>query len=154
MELLNEWTGLPDTYVLEVYGEGECAAEVQKIAAKYQNIHLNGFCPQKELFDSLKSAVALITPYIWYEGYPMNIAESFSMGVPVVSTSIGNAGDLVSKSGAGALFDFEVDGSFRKALDIVYAHRTKFSFNAYNYYLCNQTPTANYESLKKIYDKL
>ena len=115
---------------------------------------MNGFCPQKELFNSLKSAVALITPYIWYEGYPMNIAECFSMGVPVVSTSIGNAGDLVSKSNAGTLFDFEVDGSFRKALDAVYEQRTKFSFNAYNYYLCNQTPASNYERLNKIYDTL
>ena len=101
-----------------------------------------------------KSAVALITPYIWYEGYPMNIAECFSMGVPVVSTSIGNAGDLVSKSNAGTLFDFEVKGSFRKALDAVYEQRTKFSFNAYNYYLCNQTPASNYERLNKIYDTL
>ena len=49
----------------------------------------------------------------------MNIAECFSLGVPVVSTSIGNAGDLVSKSNAGTLFDFEVKGSFRKALDAV-----------------------------------
>ena len=84
LKLLNEWINLPGTYVLEVYGEGECAAEVRKLAAKCPNIHLNGFCPQKELFNSLKSAVALITPYIWYEGYPMNIAECFSLGVPVV----------------------------------------------------------------------
>ena len=154
LKLLNEWITLPGTYVLEVYGEGECAAEVRKLAAKCPNIHLNGFCPQKELFNSLKSAVALITPYIWYEGYPMNIAECFSLGVPVVSTSIGNAGDLVSKSNAGTLFDFEVKGSFRKALDAVYEQRTKFSFNAYNYYLCNQTPASNYERLNKIYDTL
>lgn len=154
LKLLNEWINLPGTYVLEVYGEGECVAEVRKLAAKCPNIHLNGFCPQKELFNSLKSAVALITPYIWYEGYPMNIAECFSLGVPVVSTSIGNAGDLVSKSNAGTLFDFEVKGSFRKALDAVYEQRTKFSFNAYNYYLCNQTPASNYERLNKIYDTL
>lgn len=154
LKLLNEWINLPGTYVLEVYGEGECAAEVRKLAAKCPNIHLNGFCPQKELFNSLKSAVALITPYIWYEGYPMNIAECFSLGVPVVSTSIGNAGDLVSKSNAGTLFDFEVKGSFRKALDAVCEQRTKFSFNAYNYYLCNQTPASNYERLNKIYDTL
>ena len=83
-----------------------------------------------------------------------NIAECFSLGVPVVSTSIGNAGDLVSKSNAGTLFDFEVKGSFRKALDAVYEQRTKFSFNAYNYYLCNQTPASNYERLNKIYDTL
>lgn len=44
----------------------------------------------------------------------MNIAECFSLGVPVVSTSIGNAGDLVSKSNAGTLFDFEVKGSLGK----------------------------------------
>jgi hypothetical protein len=53
----------------------------------------------------------------------MNIAECFSLGVPVVSTRIGNAGDLVSKSNAGTLFDFEVKGSFRKALDAVYEQR-------------------------------
>lgn len=84
----------------------------------------------------------------------MNIAECFSMAVPVVSTRIGNAGDLVSKSNAGTLFDFEVNGSFRKALDMVYEHQTKFSFDAYNYYLCNQTPASNYERLNKIYDIL
>lgn len=55
----------------------------------------------------------------------MNIAECFSLGVPVVSTSIGNAGDLVSKSNAGTLFDFEVKGSFRKALDAVYQNSWK-----------------------------
>ena len=48
----------------------------------------------------------------------------------------------------------EVKGSFRKALDAVYEQRTKFSFNAYNYYLCNQAPASNYERLNKIYDTL
>lgn len=153
IKLLDNWKKLPLNYQLYIYGDGECKKNVLEIAKLHENIIFYGFKSQDIILKSLKNSVALITPYIWYEGYPMTIAESFSIGVPVISTNYGNAGDIVKRANGGVCFSFEEKRPFIEILDDVYNNRKTYSKNALDYYYKNQTSKINYERLSDIYDK-
>lgn len=49
-------------------------------------------------------AKALIIPSLWYEGFPMIIPESLSLGVPIIASKIGNLKYIV-KENIGYLFE-------------------------------------------------
>lgn len=153
LELIEMWKTLPSDYILYIYGNGECEKLINKTIKKYKNINFCGFQKQSVILKKLERSIALVTPYKWYEGYPMTIAESFSIGVPVVSTDCGNAGDIVKSANAGVCFSFKEKKAFKKVLDEIYNNRGVYSKNALNYYYKNQTVKINYERLSDIYDK-
>ena len=66
------------------------------------NISFLGQCDKKTVMEYMSRAKALIVPSKWYEGFPMTIAEAFSVGTPVIAADIGNAGEL-AKMSAGTL---------------------------------------------------
>lgn len=70
-----------------------------------------------------KNSVALVAPYIWYEGFSMNIPECLFMGVPVVSSNEENAADIVSNFEIGVLFSVNNPKKLRSALDEVIRNR-------------------------------
>jgi len=152
--LLDVWPGLNKEYELHIYGDGECRKLCEEAAKKCANIHYFGFQPQNVIFADLKDAAALLFPSQLYEGYPMILAESFSMGKPVVAANIGNHGDIVSVSQSGVLFDLVDPQNFAAALDEVISNQAQYSANAYRYYLENQTKESNYRKLSEIYDKV
>ena len=96
----------------------------------------------------------MLFPSRWYEGYPMVLSECFSLGRPVVSTNIGNQGDIVIASGGGVTFDIDDETGFRAALEEVLLHNDAYSANAAAYYAQNLTRQRNYELLEKIYNSV
>ena len=54
-----------------------------------------GYVEKERLAELIQESHALILPSQVYEGFPMTIAESFSLGVPVVGSDLGNVGNLV-----------------------------------------------------------
>lgn len=152
-ELIKLWKTLPAKYVLDIFGDGEAKERVSELVKTEDNIVLHGFINQEELFTRMKKSVALVTPYIWYEGFPMNIAECISMGVPVVSSNEGNAADIVSNSKAGVLFDVNNPKELRNALDDVISNRELYGNNAIEYYKNHLAEEINYSELIEIYDK-
>lgn len=153
MNLVKLWKELPNEYTLKIFGDGELKDDISSIIQETSNIYLSGFVSQELLFNELKKSNGLITPYLWYEGFPMNITESFSIGVPVVSSNNGNAAYLVRSSNAGTLFSLDSSISLKKALDEVIINKNKYSQNAINYYNNNLTKEINYNKLVEIYDK-
>ena len=138
---------------MNIFGDGEAKEIVTELVKSEDNIVLRGFIRKKELFSRLKNSIALVTPYIWYEGFPMNIAECLSMGVPVVSSNEGNAADIVSNSEAGVLFSVNNPKELRSALDDVISNRELYGSNAIEYYKTHLAEEINYRELIEIYDK-
>ncbi|MBR6200361.1 MAG: glycosyltransferase family 4 protein [Spirochaetales bacterium] len=66
------------------------------------NITFLGQCVKPTVMEYMSHAKCLIVPSKWYEGFPMTIAEAFSVGTPVMAADIGNAGELANMS-AGTL---------------------------------------------------
>lgn len=150
--LISYWKKTPCDYVLHIYGDGPLKDFVEKNTSN--NIIYMGFKPQDEIFKDLSSAMAMVFPSIWYEGFPMIIAESMAIGCPVLSSSIGNEGDIVTSSGGGVVFDPYNQESFMEALKKIESNNSQYREAAQKYYNNILTKKKNYISLEKIYRKM
>ena len=73
---------------------------------KLNNVNLLGYKNKEEVMRFISKAKALIVPSQWYEGFPMTIAESLSMGVPVIAGDIGNLSTIIESEKNGLLFKY------------------------------------------------
>lgn len=151
--LIQEWDKLPDDYQLHIYGTGGLENFVKESIADKKNIKFYGFQPYDTVFEDLRTATAMVFPSLWYEGFPMIIAESFAMGCPVISTDIGNEGNLITESQGGVTFNKDAEGSFKQAVDKCIADKQSLSNNAFAYYEKYLAKDTNYSYLNKIYEK-
>lgn len=151
--LLEEWVKLPKTYELHIYGDGVYREACENVARDNPNIRYLGFCPQKQIFTDLADATALVFPSTSYEGFPMILAESFSVGKPVVCADERNHGDIVQAAGAGVLYEVGNSAEFCAAVEKVYAENANYSQMAEKYFSNYLTKEKNYEILSDIYDK-
>lgn len=112
------------------------------------NIELFGFIPNAEVKKLIANAKALILPTQWYEGFPMTILESHSVGTPVIGSDIGNVGDLIEEGTTGWKF------AYNSLVDLTMAVKSAIDItnNTYHRYIERYTADMNYESLKNIYD--
>lgn len=149
--LIERWKALPQNYHLHIYGDGNLRDEVEKVAKSQKNIEFFGFKPQEEIFCDLRSSFGLVFPSIWYEGFPMIIAESFALGIPVLTTSIGNQADVVLQSHGGVTFEPDSEQSFLSAIKTMIFENEKLSENARSYYKSTLNADSNYASLEAIY---
>ena len=108
---------------------------------------------QTELYFDLRKAVALIFPSKWYEGFPMIISESFSLGCPVISSDIGNQAEIVKKSRAGVLFNLESASSFIDAISYTINNNKELSRYALSFALDYLSVEKNYLRLCEIYEQ-
>ena len=150
--ILQRWDLLPDKYHLRIYGDGELKNYVESVAATHRNIEYFGFQPQQVIFEDLATASALVFPSIWYEGFPMIIAESLSIGCPVLATNIGNHADVIKESDGGVLFDPDDVEGFEKSVDKIIKENQKLSVNARRYFTEHLNKTTNCLHLQNIYD--
>jgi glycosyltransferase involved in cell wall biosynthesis len=101
----------------------------------------------------MSSAKCLIVPSKWYEGFPMTIAEAFSVGTPVIAADIGNAGEL-AKMSAGTLPHDDISQwppLIRRLCDDVVL-QTEID-KAYALYKEHYSDAVNYKELMSIYRK-
>jgi hypothetical protein len=52
----------------------------------------------------MQGARALVFPSVWYENFPVTIAEAFACGLPVVGSRIGAIAEIVEDGRTGYLF--------------------------------------------------
>lgn len=149
--LLERWKKLPEDFILHIYGEGEFEELVKKASEEYSNIEFYGFVPREVIAEDMKSSYGLVFPSLLYEGFPMMIAESFSYGCPVISSDIGNQGDIIRASQGGVLFSLDSEKSFSDAVNLFVEDNERFSENAAAYYREKLNPESNYKTLIEIY---
>ncbi len=106
-QLIEAWVNQKIPHRLLMIGEGPLKLTLEKIADGHSNIEFLGKRNQKEVLSCMSESTALVFPSLWYEGLPMTIIESFSVGLPVLSTSHGNQGSIVRDGITGMLFSVE-----------------------------------------------
>ncbi|MBQ5884532.1 MAG: glycosyltransferase family 4 protein, partial [Clostridia bacterium] len=74
---------------------------------KLNNVEFRGFIPNEDVIDIISESRALIFPTQVYEGFPMTIAEAFSVGTPVICSDLGNAGSIVEEGITGLKFQID-----------------------------------------------
>ena len=150
--LVDSWKDIKD-YELHIYGDGLYKSYVEDACKENKNIKYYGFRPQEEIFKDLVKSQALIIPSTCYEGFPMTIAESCSLGVPTLSINIGNHASIIKQSNSGVIYEINNDKSLLESIDDIVNNNKKYSDNAINYYNNVLSPQKNYKELISIYEK-
>jgi glycosyltransferase involved in cell wall biosynthesis len=88
---------------LKIVGDGPLVPLVTK-AARRDKVEWLGRQPKERVIAMMKEARALIFPSLWYEGFPMVIAEAYAVGLPVIASDLGSMSSLVEHGRTGLRF--------------------------------------------------
>ena len=69
------------------------------------NVTMKGFLTGDELTSLIANAKVMILPSVWYENCPLNILETHSFGVPVITMNSGGMAELVEDGKTGLLIN-------------------------------------------------
>ncbi len=138
-------------YRFNIYGSGPLEEKVKAYSYENENINYFGFCPKNEFQKDLASGCAMIFSSKLYETFGLTIIEAFSIGVPVISSDIGNGAIINKNEITGVHFTIGIESSLEKSVLKAIKNRELYSKNAKesvkDYY-----EEKNLLELKMIYD--
>ncbi len=104
--LLRAWKLLPSRCPLQIIGDGPERAALEGLVQRQSiaNVTFRGSLTRTETIDAMKEASFVLVPSVWYEGFPMVIAEAFACGVPVVCSKLGAMQEIVADQRTGLHF--------------------------------------------------
>lgn len=88
---------------LRIIGDGELRGDLQ-VAARGLPIKFMGQLPLADAKREIGAARLLVTPSVWYEGFPMVLQEALALGTPAAVSDIGALPDIVEHGRAGNIF--------------------------------------------------
>ena len=88
--------------LLDVAGDGPLASQVAERGTAGLVRYL-GPLAGDEVARRMRSALALLVPSIWYEGFPMVVLEAYAAGTPVIAARIGSLEELIEDGETGLL---------------------------------------------------
>ena len=101
--------------LLRVAGDGPLAGVVERSAAAGDLRHL-GRLDAASVLREVRTAVALVLPSIWFEGFPMVVLEAFASGTPVIASRIGSLAEVVEEGETGLLVEPDDPDSLAKRM--------------------------------------
>ena len=142
INLVNAWKKYVVTHSdewLYICGDGP-EKDTLDIILEYSKLPLNisilGPQPRDMVFKYISKAKAVVIPSICYETGPLTMIESFSMGIPVICSDLGNMGCTIIEEENGAKFDPLSADSIVDAIN---------RFNTYDYEKLRKKCFATYE---------
>lgn len=152
--LLEQWGKMPKKYKLHIYGVEPLEAYVKEEVQNIGNVSCFWGWAQEEMLGDIKKSMAIISPSLGNERYPMMIAESMAVGCPIVSVNIGNVADIVTESKAGLIYNPDKIEDFMMAINAVIKNNHELRHNAIVYYRDVLSKDKNYVKQTNIYEKL
>ncbi|WDM33088.1 glycosyltransferase family 4 protein [Priestia megaterium] len=146
--LLEAWKEIKDSKLV-ICGTGPQEEWCKKYIEEngLTNVKMLGFVSNEQVKKIIGESKALILPTQWYEGFPMTIVESLSVGTPVVGSNIGNVGSVIENGITGFTFQFNSVASLRKVISEMDNYTIFSQVELSNKYTAND----NYVRLKNIY---
>ena len=157
--LLEAWGRIPiaSGRRLVIVGDGPERAELERRYGNLPGVVWRGWLERKQLLREVAASRFLVMPSRWYEGFPMVLVESLSLGTPVIAPNHAGFPEIISPGSTGALFSPGDDVSFTESLDgalrLDEGSWRQWSRKARDTYLERYTPEANYPLLEAIYEK-
>ena len=138
---------------LKIAGDGELRPMVEEQARNDPSIEVLGWLDEAAVTDLMAGAQCVCVPSEWYEGQPLVILRSLSVGTPVLVSSLENLSTEVLEDDAGAMFEVGDDVSLARALEQLMRNlaRTPLRDRARASYERRYSPAVNLEMLEAIY---
>ena len=119
LRVIKKLSAKRDDFVLKLIGDGEDFAAMKSLADQLgltgRFVEFTGLKENEELVELLSSANLMIM-FSNYENLPVVILESYSCGVPVISTRVGGIHEHMNDS-LGKLVEMQNERQFLKALE-------------------------------------
>ncbi len=116
---------------LFIVGDGPERESIEALAASlmpcaqlsYQkNIHFSGKKLKHEVRSLMCRAQFLVSPSLWYEGYPLTMLEAFSKGLPVIASNISSTVSAINSGKNGLVFDAGRPDDLSEKIEWAFAH--------------------------------
>jgi glycosyltransferase involved in cell wall biosynthesis len=88
---------------LKVVGTGPLEGEARRAASELASVEYLGGRSRDDVLALMKEARFLVVPSLWYEAFPMVIAEAFAVGLPVIASDLGSLAEIVEHGRTGRL---------------------------------------------------
>ncbi len=154
--LLQAWSQLEnrDGLRLLIIGDGPEKAE---LAAAYpqEDIRFLGKQDGDTVLDCMSRAMYVMVPSIWYEGFPMTIVESYSVGTPVLCSRIGALEEVVEDGVTGFHFQHDDLENIKTVIRhaVAYEDYTAMRQKVAENYAAHYTEEVNVKQLLAIYSE-
>lgn len=158
MTLLRAWERLPVRCPLQIVGDGPERPQLKAFARERNipGIAFRGRLTREETLAVVKGARFAIVPSVYYEGFPMVIAEAMACGVPVVCSRLGAMEEIVADGVTGLHFSAgDADDLMRRA-EWAWQHPSEMremGRAARREYENRYTADRNYSLLMEIYER-
>lgn len=151
--LVEWWVKNKIDWQLDIFGDGPLMKKIEKIVSEVKSspIVLHGQVSRETVYANLDDVTAVIMPSVGWETFGLTAIESWARGIPVVASDRGAFTELVSRSGAGILFDWEKN-NLKQAL--VRSAEPVFRQKALAYMNRNHFAGQYYDEIAKIYRSL
>jgi glycosyltransferase involved in cell wall biosynthesis len=141
---------------LKIIGSGPMRDAAEAAGKKGTGIEFLGRLEsQREVYDTMGAARALIFPSIWYEGQPRTIVESLAKGTPVLASRLGSMPEMITDNQTGLLFEAgNTDDLVRQAQSLFAQeeNRTRMRQAARLEFESRYTAEKNYPLLMRCYE--
>ena len=156
--LISAWSKLKNSLPLFIVGEGPIreTLEAQVASLGLTNITFRGWLPRDQILMAMKEAAFLTMPSVWYEGFPMTIAESFACGTPVICSRLGGMQEIVTDQHNGLHFTAGDPQDLAGKIEWACSHparMTEMGKMARKEYESRYTAEKNYALLMDIYER-
>ncbi len=108
---------------LWIAGTGEYEGELRRLAEGKDKVRFLGRQPMDRLRQLYRDALAVVTPSVCYEVFPMVVLEAFRESAPIIARALGPYPEIVNETGGGLLFDDAT--SLKEALERLAANPTE-----------------------------
>ena len=154
--VLEAWQKLKGTIPLVIMGDGPLREPLESEAAarNLSNVTFAGWRSRGEILSAMKSASLLVTPSLWYEGFPMTVVEAFACGIPVICSRLGGLREIVEDGSTGLHFNPGDAEDLAGKLDLLWTQPSQLAAMgraAREEYKRSYTAERNYELMMQIY---
>jgi glycosyltransferase involved in cell wall biosynthesis len=156
--LISAWGRLKITVPLVVVGDGPLRKSMEnEVASQYLSaITFKGWLTREETLSAMKQAAFMITPSVWYEGFPMSIAEAFACGTPVLCSRLGGMREIVEDKRTGLHFNSGDAEDLAAKVEWAWSQPDRMAEMgraARKEYEARYTAEKNYSTLMQIYER-
>jgi len=151
--VLRAWQSMDADIPLVFAGDGVLRREIEAAAAQDPRITVMPWMDSDAVGRLLADAEVLLMASEWFEGLPLLIPESFSIGTPIIASDVGNFSDLIDPGRTGDRFRCGDPVDLVRSVRWFFeeADRPALRLNARAEYESNFSPEGQLDQLEAIY---